>query len=136
MTAKTAKEAKAYLMQYRQAAARLHAISDHIAELRAVCEQLRTEDGHRIALDKAVAELVDAGEKAAAEITQLCRVECEISCTIDRVPEPYRTLLYERYINDKTWEQVAVRMNYSYRHTTKLHGTALNILKDVLECPT
>lgn len=132
----TAKEAKAYLMQYRQAAARLHAISDHIAELRAVCEQLRTEDGHRIALDKAVAELVDAGEKAAAEITQLCRVECEVSAAIDRVPEPYRTLLYERYINGKTWEQVAVRMNYSYRHTTKLHGTALNILKDVLECPT
>lgn len=136
MTAKTAKEAKAYLMQYRQAAARLHAISDHIAELRAVCEQLRTEDGHRIALDKAVAELVDASEKAAAEITQLCRVECEVSAVIDRVPEPYRTLLYERYINGKTWEQVAVRMNYSYRHTTKLHGTALNILKDVLECPT
>lgn len=132
----TAKEAKAYLMQYRQAAARLHAISDHIAELRAVCEQLRTEDGHRIALDKAVAELVDASEKAQAEVTQLCRTECEVSCTIDRVPEPYRTLLYERYINGKTWEQVAVRMNYSYRHTTKLHGTALNVLKDVLECPT
>ena len=132
----TTKEAKAYLMQYRQAAARLHAISDHIAELRAVCEQLRTEDGHHIALDKAVAELVDASERAEAEVAQLCRIETEIARTIDRLPEPYRTLLYERYINGKTWEQVAVRMNYSYRHTTKLHGTALNILKDVLECPT
>ena len=132
----TTKEAKAYLMQYRQAAARLHAISDHIAELRAVCEQLHTEDGHHIALDKAVAELVDASERAEAEVAQLCRIETEIARTIDRLPEPYRTLLYERYINGKTWEQVAVRMNYSYRHTTKLHGTALNILKDVLECPT
>lgn len=132
----TAKEAKAYLMQYRQAAARLHAISDHIAELRAVCEQLRTEDGHRIALDKAVAELVDAGEKAAAEITQLCRVECEISCTIDRVPEPYRTLLYQRYINGKTFEQIAVDMHYSWRQIVRLHGQALQYAQHVIECHT
>lgn len=130
----TAKEAKAYLMQYRQAAARLHAISDHIAELRAVCEQLRTEDGHHIALDKAVAELVDASERAEAEVAQLCRIETEIACTIDRVPEPYRTLLYERYINGKTFEQIAVGMHYSWRQIVRLHGQALQYAQNVIEC--
>ena len=128
----TAKEAKAYLMQYRQAAARLHAISDHIAELRAVCEQLRTEGGHRIALDKAVAELVDASEKAEAEVAQLCRIETEIACTIDRLPEPYRALLFERYINGKTFEQIAVCMNYSYVHICRLHGAALQAVSGIL----
>lgn len=128
--------AKEYLLQYRDAMRRTHAISDHIAELRAVCEQLRTEDGHRVALDKAVAELVDAQEKTAAEVTRLARLETEIACTIDRVPEPYRTLLYERYINGLTWEQIAVRMNYSYRRVTQLHGEALKLLKDCLEFPT
>ena len=128
--------AKEYLLQYRDAMRRTHAISDHIAELRAVCEQLRTEDGHRVALDKAVAELVDAQEKTAAEVTRLARLETEIACTIDRVPEPYRTLLYERYINGRTWEQIAVRLNYSYRRVTQLHGEALKLLKDCLEFPT
>lgn len=128
--------AKEYLMQYRQAAARLHAISDHIAELRAVCEQLRTEDGHRIALDRAVAELVDASENAAAEVTRLCRLETEIACTIDRLPEPYRTLLFEHYINGKTLEQVAVDMHYSYRGVTKMHGRALQAVKECIEVPT
>jgi hypothetical protein len=133
MTMMTAKE---YLMQYREAMHRTQAITDHLAELRAVCEQLRTEDGHRIALDKAVAELVDAEAKTAAEIDRLTELEAEIIGTIGRVPEPYATLLYERYINGKTWEQVAVDMHYSYRHTTKLHGAALARMKDVLECPT
>ena len=128
--------AKEYLMQYRDAMRRTQAITEHIADLRAVCEQLRTEDGHKIELDKAVAELVDAERRAAGEVERLTELEQEIVQTISRTAEPYRTLLYERYINGKTWEQVAVRMNYSFRHTTKLHSTALRILKDVLECPT
>lgn len=128
--------AKEYLMQYRDAMRRAQAITEHIADLRAMCEQLRTEDGHKIELDKAVAELVDAERRATGEVDRLAELEREIEQTISRAAEPYRTLLYERYINGKTWEQVAVRMNYSFRHTTKLHGTALRILKDVLECPT
>lgn len=128
--------AKEYLMQYRDAMRRTQAIADHIADLRAMCEQLRTEDGHKIELDKAVAELVDAERRAAGEVDRLAELEREIEQTIKCIAEPYQTLLYERYINGKTWEQVAVRMNYSFRHTTKLHGTALRILKDVLECPT
>lgn len=129
-------KAKDYLMQYRDAMRRTQAISDHLTELRAVCEQLRTEDGHRVALDAAVAELVDTEVKTAAEIERLTALETEIIGAISHMPDPYQTLLYERYINGKTWEQVAVQMNYSYRHTTKLHGAALARLKDVLECPT
>lgn len=128
--------AKEYMQQYGQAMRRTRAISDHLAELRALCEQLRTEDGHRVALDAAVANLVDAERKTAAEVTQLCRIETEVSCTIDRLPEPYRTLLFERYINGKTWEQIAVDMHYSYRGVTKMHGKALQAVKECIEVPT
>lgn len=128
--------AKEYLQQYGQAMRRTRAISDHLAELRALCEQLRTEGGHRVALDAAVTNLVDAERKTAAEITRLCRIEAEVSCTIGRMPEPYRTLLYERYINGKTWEQIAVDMHYSYRGVTKMHGKALQAVKECIEVPT
>ena len=118
--------AKEYLMQYRDAMRRTKAISDHIAELRVICEQLRTEDGHRIALDKAVAELVDTEAKCNAEIVQLEKLEDEIKRTIELTREPYHTLLYERYINGKTWEQIAVCMDYSYVHIVhRLHPEAL-----------
>lgn len=128
--------AKEYLMQYRESMRRTQAITEHLAELRAVCEQLRTEDGHRVALDKAVADLVDAEAKTAAEVDRLTALEDEVIGAIDRVPEPYRTLLYERYINGKTWEQVAVDMHYSYRGVTKMHGRALQTLKECIEVPT
>lgn len=127
---------KEYLQQYTHAKRRENALSDHMAELREMCEQLRTEDGHRIALDAAVAELVDTEKKVQAEVAQLCRIEVEISCIIGRMPEPYRTLLYERYINGKTWEQIAVDMNYSYRGVTKMHGRALQAVKECIEVPT
>lgn len=127
---------KEYLQQYSDAMRRTRAISDHIAELRAMCEQLRTEDGHRVALDAAVAELVDTEQRVSAEVAQLCKLETEIACTIDRMREPYRTLLYERYINGKTWEQIAVSMNYSYRGVTKMHGRALQSVKECIEVPT
>lgn len=127
---------KEYLMQYREAMRRTQAITEHLAELRAVCEPLRTEDGHRVALDKAVADLVDTEAKTAAEVDRLTALEAEIVGAIDRVQEPYRTLLYERYINGKTWEQVAVDMHYSYRGVTKMHGRALQALKECIEVPT
>lgn len=129
----TAKKAKEYLQQYRDAMRRTHAISDHIAELRAVCEQLRTDDGHRIALDKAIAELVDTEAKCKAEVEQLARLEDEIKCTINQTREPYRTLLYERYINGLTWEKIAVGMNYSYVHVVhRLHPEALSAVHAII----
>lgn len=130
------KEIKAYLMQYRDAMQRSKAITDHLNELRVMCEQLRTEDGHRVELGAAVAELVDTERRTKAEITRLTRLEEEIKYAIGHIQEPYHTILYERYINGKTWEQIAVQMNYCFRHTTKLHGMALKLLQDVLECPT
>lgn len=131
-------------MQYRQAVRRVKAAQDHLTELRAIAEHITpnygSTGGGQACGDKlgdAVARIVDAEARVDAEIELLIATEREIDRVIKSVDDDkLRTLLYERYINGKTWEQVAVRMNYSYRHTTKLHGTALNILKDVLECPT
>ena len=40
-----------------------------------------------------------------------------------------RKLLIKRYLQFKTWEQIAVEMNYSYMHITRLHGKALQKVK-------
>lgn len=46
----------------------------------------------------------------------------------------YRTLLIARYINCKTWEEIAEDMGYDVRHIHRLHGAALQKFKDVIEC--
>ena len=53
--------------------------------------------------------------------------------TIEAVSEPYQTLLYERYINGKTWEQIAVTLNYSFVHVVhRLHPAALRAVQAVI----
>ena len=48
-------------------------------------------------------------------------------------------ILRKRYIDDKTFEEIAVALHYTYRHVTRLHGSALQEFaakyKDVLLCP-
>ena len=36
-----------------------------------------------------------------------------------------KEVLIRRYLMGRTWEQIAVEMNYTYRHVTRLHGAAL-----------
>ena len=45
----------------------------------------------------------------------------------------YRTLLELRYIKNETWERIAVKMNYSWRQTHRIHGWALVAVGEVLK---
>ena len=37
----------------------------------------------------------------------------------------FQTVLKYRYLEHLQWEEIAVKMNYSYRGVTKIHGKAL-----------
>lgn len=59
-------------------------------------------------------------------IDELYAIKQEILQVINTVENStYRTLLIERYIQFKTWEQIAVDMNYCWRQIMRLHGKAL-----------
>ena len=60
-------------------------------------------------------------------VNQLYRVLEEIGQTIEKVTDgALRILLIERYINYKTWEQIAEVMGYKdVRHIYRLHKRAL-----------
>ena len=127
--------AKEYLSQYSECMTRVKEISRHLQELRDIAEGLRDEAGQRVALDKAVSELVDAQEEAAAEIDRLNKLSADVLGAIDSVSSgTYRSLLYNRYILGMTWEQVAVDMGYSYVHlVNRLHKLALADLQKKLK---
>ena len=50
----------------------------------------------------------------------------------DPLSRTYYEILLLRYIEGCTWEQIAVHINYSFRHTVRLHGTALKRMEEVL----
>ena len=132
---------KEYLQQYRDAVRRATAAQDHLSELRAMAERITPNysgegGGSHQSGDKlvaAVAKIIEAEDRLDAQITLLIATEREIERTINAVDDSIlRKLLYERYINGKTFERIAVGMNYSWRQTIRLHGSALNEIKCIL----
>ncbi len=58
----------------------------------------------------------------------------EITTVIGQVQDVIlATLLTEYYVNGKTWEAVAVIINYSTRHVYRLHRKALDAVQGILE---
>lgn len=132
--------AKEYLQQYRDAVRRTIAAQDHLDELRAIAERITpryggegggtVQSGDR--LGETVAKIIAAEDRLDAEISLLIATEREIESAINNVDDSIlRKLLYERYINGKTWEQIAVSLNYTYRRVTQLHGKALNAVGQI-----
>ena len=55
-------------------------------------------------------------------IDELYQIKLEILSAIGTVNDStLRKLLVKRYLQFKTWEQIAVEMNYRYMHVTRLH---------------
>ena len=68
--------------------------------------------------DELLHEIEEAIDKKAAALR---RIREEIS----KLPTVEESLLQFRYINGMTFEQVAEALEYSWRHTLRLHGQAL-----------
>ena len=91
--------------------------------------------------EQAIVVYIDKANQYAAliqkRINALVSVKSEIIGAIQKVNDStLRALLTARYVNYKTWEQIAVELNYSYMHVCRLHGKALVKIKDVIECYT
>ena len=73
--------------------------------------------------------LAEKAEKwKEAELEEI-RIQQEIVALICKVPEPYGTILYARYIEGKEWEDVGAEVGYTGRHCRNLHGIALDLLE-------
>ncbi len=74
-----------------------------------------------------VAKILDLNNEINNDIDKLIDLKKEIMNLIDKVScDDLRCILYLRYFQFKTWEKIAVEMNYSYQWIHKLHSKALN----------
>lgn len=66
------------------------------------------------------------------QIEELERTRAEILQVIGRVEDnTLSTLLIEYYVNDKMWEEIAAEQHYSWRQVMRLHGHALQIIREL-----
>lgn len=90
--------------------------------------------GSQDKMGSAVSRIVDKENEINQAVDELIALKQEASLLLARLdkPEHYR-VLHERYIQYKSFEQIAAGMGYTYRNAHYLHGRALQAFGKVLE---
>ena len=73
---------------------------------------------------------------AAQYMDKVAEMDAEllaIETAIATLEPTARTLLRYRYVDGMKWEDICVKMNYSWRQTHRLHGDALKKLSETTE---
>lgn len=74
-----------------------------------------------------VDRIIDLQNEINRDIDELVDLKAEIREVIDAVPDTdLRLILEERYLNWKSWEQIAVTLGYNLRYLHRLHRQALD----------
>lgn len=77
-------------------------------------------------MEETIAKIIDLESEIDRDIDELVDLKQEVKTAISKVEdEKYRVLLELRYINQKSWEQIANQLGYDLRYTHKIHGRAL-----------
>lgn len=127
--------AKEYLGRLRSLELRLMANANEIENLTTIATHITSainSDGIHTTgttsdkLGNCVTRIVDLRNEIDADIENLENVRKEIIDSIENVQTTkHRELLRMRYVSHMTFEEIAVEMDISFRHTTRLHGRAL-----------
>lgn len=84
-----------------------------------------------------VAKIVDLEEKINSDVDALIKHKEHARELIEKIDnDVLKAILYKRYFRGYTFEEIAVEIGYSWRHTCRLHGIALQKLNRVIECHT
>ena len=114
-------------MQLRNMESQLHKLHQDIYCLQATdYSKDKTMGGKQVDIGDKVAKINDEADKINAAWDRLIDLRAEARERIGQLTNVYhRIILIERYVNAKSWEQVALMIHYTYRRTTQLHGEAL-----------
>lgn len=132
--------AKEWLGRARKLRLRLRALEDSKQRSYARAVSSTAGLGERVSGGEPGDKLAAYAEVSLAadrQIEKLEQTRAEILQVIGQVEDnTLATLLTEYYVNDKTWEEVAVQMQYSWRWTMNLHGKALKAVEKILSNKT
>ncbi len=77
-------------------------------------------------MENIITKIVDLEDEINQDIENLVDLKRELVTAIKAIKNPeYQTLLELRYLCFKTWEHIAVDMNYSVQHIYRLHDSAV-----------
>lgn len=129
---------KEYLSQAYRIDQRINSKLEQVASLRDLASKvtvsykaepiIKTKPGS--SKENAIIKIINLENQIDADIDRLVDIKRDIMKAIKSVEQPeYNLLLELRYLNYKTWEEIAEMMNYSWRNVHYVHGRALTAVK-------
>ena len=80
----------------------------------------------RSPMENAIVKLIDLEYEINSDIDSLVDMKREIAVVISKLSSPSHKILLElRYLEGKTWDEIAKAMDYDLRWIYRLHGKAL-----------
>lgn len=134
-------ETKQYLKQVKWLDEVINSKTEQLENLRSIVfslsgnsedERVQTSNGSD-KIGYIMPKIIDLENELNNRINEFIDLKTEVTKKIDEVPDmECRLLLMLRYLNFKTWEEIAEKMNYSDRWVRQeLHSRALKIFKNL-----
>lgn len=132
---------KEYLEQVKLFDAHINNKLDELERLKALVTKVTSTwkgdvvsgGGNQDKLGDAVARIVDLQNEVNQAIDDYIDKKKEIGAILDQVKDPDQLrVLYKRYFDGLTWEQIACDMHMTYRNVYYIHGRALQTVGRLL----
>ena len=126
--------AKQYLRQLRRLDHIVQSKLDQVESLRSLAQKIThvpkniqvQESTPQDKMLEIIPKIVDLEKEINRDIDNLLDLKVKIKKQIDVIDnDDYKLLLMLRYVNFKTWEEIAVEMGYTYQWVHVLHSRAL-----------
>ena len=136
-------EAKDFLRQVRLCDTQINNKLEEVTRLKDLALNITSSLGGEVVsggshsqdkLGDAVAKIVTLENDINRLIDSYINKKNHVRSVIDRVQSPTQIdVLYKRYFQYKTWEEIACEMHMSYRNVLYIHGEALLSVEAVLK---
>lgn len=135
-------DAKQYLQQIRLYDSHINTKIEEVHHLKTMVTKITptlkqdvvSGGGSQDKLSEAVAKIVDLEAEIDREIDRYVNAMRNISAMIDTLSDPDQLqVLHKRYVQFKTWEQIACDMNMTYRNVCYIHGKALLAVNEIMK---
>lgn len=126
--------AKQYLRQLRRLDNIVQSKLDQLESLKNLAERITQvpkdmavqESRYDDKLSELIPKIIDLENEIRRNVEKLLDLKLKITHQINSLDnDEYKLLLMLRYLNFKTWEEIAVEMGYTYQWIHVLHGRAL-----------
>ena len=138
----TQQQARTELKQIRTYYNRISERKQRLADLRSsmgnikianygICPARGATKGNEYRLEAAIDRATKLETHIAHDILAMAEAQQQLVEKIERLPEPYATVLTKRYIHLERFEKIAVDMNYSYERIRHINSDGIKKYADL-----